>query len=54
LPIRRNTPPWDYLHQASIPSLQSYELSRLNHARRNANLYVHAHRYTLSDAGVGY
>jgi hypothetical protein len=32
LPIRRNTPPWDYLHQASIPSLQSYELSRLNHA----------------------
>jgi hypothetical protein len=30
--IRRNVPPWDYLHQASIPSLESYELSRLNHA----------------------
>jgi hypothetical protein len=30
--IRRSVPPWDYLHQASIPSLESYELSRLNHA----------------------
>jgi hypothetical protein len=30
--IHRNIPPWDYLHQASIPSLESYELSRLNHA----------------------
>lgn len=29
---RRVTPPWDYLHQASSPSLQSFELSRLNHA----------------------
>jgi len=29
---RRTNPPWDYLHDASIPSLQSYELSRLNHA----------------------
>jgi hypothetical protein len=29
---RRVTPLWDYLHQASNPSLQSFELSRLNHA----------------------
>jgi len=29
---RRMTPPWDYLHQASSPSLESFELSRLNHA----------------------
>lgn len=29
---RRVTPPWDYLHQASGPSLESFELSRLNHA----------------------
>lgn len=29
---RRVTPPWDYLHQASNPSLESFELSRLNHA----------------------
>ena len=29
---RRITPPWHYLHDASIPSLQSYELTRLNHA----------------------
>ena len=28
----RITPPWDYLHDASISSLESYELSRLNHA----------------------
>ncbi len=28
----RITPPWNYLHDASIPSLESYELSRLNHA----------------------
>ena len=28
----RITPPWDYLHQASDPSLESFELSRLNHA----------------------
>ena len=25
-------PPWEYLRQATEPSLQSYELSRLNHA----------------------
>lgn len=30
--IRRITPPWDYLHEASAPSLESFELSRLNHA----------------------
>jgi hypothetical protein len=30
--IRRTNPPWEYLHDASISSLQSYELSRLNHA----------------------
>jgi hypothetical protein len=29
---RRVTPPWDYLHEASSPSLESFELSRLNHA----------------------
>ena len=29
---RRIQPPWDYLHDASVPSLESYELSRLNHA----------------------
>ena|SRR5438309_11586802 len=29
---RRITPPWDYLHDASDPSLESFELSRLNHA----------------------
>ena len=29
---RRVTPPWDFLHEASSPSLQSFELSRLNHA----------------------
>ena len=28
----RVAPPWDYLHDASIPSLESFELSRLNHA----------------------
>ncbi len=29
---RRILPPWDYLHEASNPSLESFELSRLNHA----------------------
>lgn len=29
---RRIVPPWDYLHEASTPSLESFELSRLNHA----------------------
>lgn len=29
---RRVTPPWDFLHEASSPSLESFELSRLNHA----------------------
>src|ERR1700680_5117285 len=29
---RRIAPPWDYLHDASMPSLDSFELSRLNHA----------------------
>jgi|SRR5437870_8241159 len=29
---RRITPPWDFLHEASNPSLESFELSRLNHA----------------------
>jgi hypothetical protein len=29
---RRIAPPWDYLHDASMPSLESFELSRLNHA----------------------
>lgn len=28
----RVVPPWDYLHEASNPSLESFELSRLNHA----------------------
>lgn len=32
MPIRRVQPPWNYLHDASITSLESYELSRLNHA----------------------
>jgi hypothetical protein len=32
MPIRRSSPPWDYLHSASVPSLESYEMSRLNHA----------------------
>jgi len=27
----RVPPPWDYLHDASISSLESYELTRLNH-----------------------
>jgi len=25
-------PPWEYLEQATVPALQSFELSRLNHA----------------------
>jgi hypothetical protein len=25
-------PPWEYLRHASVPALQSFELSRLNHA----------------------
>jgi hypothetical protein len=29
---RRIAPPWDYLHDASSPSLESFALSRLNHA----------------------
>src|SRR5580700_2653423 len=29
---RRVTPLWNYLHEASNPSLESFELSRLNHA----------------------
>lgn len=29
---RSVNPPWDYLRQASFPALQSFELSRLNHA----------------------
>ena len=29
---RRTVPPWDYLHEASKSSLESFELSRLNHA----------------------
>ena len=32
----RVAPPWHFLHEASDTSLQSYELSRLNHA---ANLH---------------
>jgi hypothetical protein len=32
MPIRRCDPPLDYLHSASVSSLESYELSRLNHA----------------------
>lgn len=31
---RRITPPWDYLHQASVHSLESFELSRLDHAAK--------------------
>ena len=33
----RITAPWDYLHQASNPSLESFELSRLNHAANLRN-----------------
>jgi hypothetical protein len=29
---RRMIPPRDFLHEASTPSLESFELSRLNHA----------------------
>jgi len=29
---RNSAPPWDFLQDASVASLQSYELSRLNHA----------------------
>lgn len=29
---KRSAPPWDFFHDASITSLQSFELSRLNHA----------------------
>jgi hypothetical protein len=29
---RRVTPPWEFLRDASKPSLESYELSRLNNA----------------------
>jgi len=29
---RSVNPPWEYLRQASFPALQSFELSRLNHA----------------------
>ena len=29
---RRVAPPWDYLREASSASLESFELSRLNHA----------------------
>ena len=32
MPIRRPDPPLDYLHSASVSSLESYELSRLAHA----------------------
>ena len=32
MPSEFVNPPWDYLRVASTPSLQSYELSRLNHA----------------------
>ena len=32
MPIQRLDPPLDYLHSASVSSLESYELSRLNHA----------------------
>jgi hypothetical protein len=28
----RSLPPWEYLRLASDPSLQNYELTRLNHA----------------------
>lgn len=30
--LKRMEPPWDYLSNASAASLQSFELSRLNHA----------------------
>jgi len=30
--LKRNDPPWDYLSNASPTSLQSFELSRMNHA----------------------
>jgi hypothetical protein len=30
--LKRFDPPWDYLRRASTASLQSFELSRLNHA----------------------
>jgi hypothetical protein len=30
--VKRSAPPWDFFHDASITSLQSFELSRLNHA----------------------
>jgi len=30
--LKRMDPPWDYLSKASDASLQSFELSRLNHA----------------------
>ncbi|MGD0841260.1 MAG: hypothetical protein ABSA32_08905 [Candidatus Acidiferrales bacterium] len=30
--LKRLDPPWDYLRRASTASLQSFELSRLNHA----------------------
>jgi hypothetical protein len=29
--VRDPAPPWDYLHDASISSLESFELTRLNH-----------------------
>ena len=32
LRARNSAPPWDFLQDASVVSLQSYELSRLNHA----------------------
>lgn len=31
---RRVTPPWEFLRDASKPSLESYELSRLNNAAK--------------------
>jgi hypothetical protein len=30
--VQRIHPPWEYLHAASASSLESYEMSRLNHA----------------------
>jgi hypothetical protein len=30
--LRRTHPSWEYLRQASTPSLQSFELARLSHA----------------------
>jgi hypothetical protein len=30
--LKHSDPPWNYLSQASATSLQSFELSRLNHA----------------------